>query len=97
MQSATAGGRYDGQFLADWEYVPGSGDLDQCNGGMLGGKFAYFVTTTYPFYPRCLWGEPSDDFSVGRGSPDNDRDGPPGFDSRRPPPGAHRPPPRCRF
>ena len=60
------GGKYDGTFLADWQYTPGSGDLDQCNGGMLNGTFVYFVTDKFPFYPRCLWGEPSPDFARGR-------------------------------
>ncbi|MCA9061302.1 MAG: YHYH protein, partial [Planctomycetaceae bacterium] len=26
------GGRYDGSFVQDWEYVADSGDLDECNG-----------------------------------------------------------------
>ena len=56
------GGKYDGTFVEDWVYVGGSGTLDQCNGGMLNGKFVYFATDTYPFYPRCLWGQPSRDF-----------------------------------
>ena len=43
-------------------YVGGSGTLDQCNGGMLNGKFVYFATNTYPYYPRCLWGRPSSSF-----------------------------------
>lgn len=65
MRPSGPGGKYDGTFLADWEYVSGSGDLDQCNGGMLNEKFVYFVTDKFPFYPRCLWGEPSADFARG--------------------------------
>lgn len=56
------GGRHDGTYVEDWVYVGGSGTLDQCNGGMLNGKFVYFATDTYPYYPRCLWGRPSPDF-----------------------------------
>lgn len=56
------GGKYDGTYVEDWEYVGGSGRLDQCNGGMLNGRFVYFATNTFPFYPRCLWGRPSGDF-----------------------------------
>jgi len=56
------GGRYDGTYVEDWVYVGGAGTLDQCNGGMLNGKFVYFATNTYPYYPRCLWGQPSRDF-----------------------------------
>lgn len=56
------GGKYDGTYVEDWKYVGGSGKLDQCNGGMLNGKFVYFATTSYPFFPRCFWGRPSGDF-----------------------------------
>lgn len=56
------GGRHDGTYVEDWVYVGGSGTLDQCNGGTLNGKFVYFATDTFPFYPRCLWGQPSRDF-----------------------------------
>jgi len=56
------GGRYDGTYNQDWEYTGGAGRLDVCNGGTLNGKYVYFATTTYPFYPRCLWGKPSRDF-----------------------------------
>lgn len=56
------GGAYDGTYVQDWQYVAGSGTLDQCNGGMLDGTFVYFVTDTYPFFPRCLWGNVSRDF-----------------------------------
>ena len=56
------GGPYDGTYVEDWEYVGGSGRLDRCNGGTLNGKFVYFATNTFPFYPRCLWGRPSGDF-----------------------------------
>lgn len=56
------GGKYDGTYVQDWEYAGGTGKLDQCNGGMLNGKFVYFATQTYPFYPRCFWGKPSGDF-----------------------------------
>ena len=61
-RSSGPGGRYDGTYVEDWVYVGGSGTLDQCNGGMLNGKFVYFATNTYPYYPRCLWGRPSSSF-----------------------------------
>ena len=35
------GGKYDGKFVADWEYVADSGDLDQCNG-------RFGITPEYP-------------------------------------------------
>lgn len=50
------GGTYDGTYVQDYQYVEGSGLLDECNGGYLNGDYVYFATDTYPFYPRCLWG-----------------------------------------
>lgn len=61
-RSSGPGGRYDGTYNEDWKYVEGSGTLDRCNGGMLNGKFVYYATDDYPFYPRCLWGNISRDF-----------------------------------
>src|SRR5437879_2356041 len=31
-RSGGPGGKYDGKFTVDYEYVKGSGDLDECNG-----------------------------------------------------------------
>ncbi len=51
-----------GHFRQDWEYVAGSGDLDECNGrtGVTPefpqGVYHYFVTDTYPYVGRCLKG-----------------------------------------
>ncbi|MBT5049684.1 MAG: YHYH protein [Rhodospirillaceae bacterium] len=56
------GGRYDGRFIQDWVYAPNSGNLDQCNGGMIDGKYVYFATDSFPFYPRCHWGNVGSDF-----------------------------------
>lgn len=56
------GGAYDGTYVQDWQYVAGSGSLDQCNGGMLNGKFVYFATDRFPYLPHCLWGQVSADF-----------------------------------
>ncbi|GAB5458858.1 MAG: hypothetical protein Hens3KO_18880 [Henriciella sp.] len=63
------GGAYDGTYVQDYEYVVGSGTLDECNGGMLNGEFVYFATNTYPFFPRCFKGTVSSDFIGGRGGP----------------------------
>ncbi len=68
------GGRYDGSYNQDWEYIAGSGTLDQCNGGKLNGQFVYFATESYPFFPRCLWGNASDDFGMQRNSLGNERE-----------------------
>ncbi|MBB5515534.1 hypothetical protein FHS89_001546 [Rubricella aquisinus] len=62
-------GVYDGTFVQDWEYVAGLGSLDQCNGMMTtsadypGGTYAYFLTDTYPYIPRCLVGDADPSFS----------------------------------
>lgn len=62
---ATApGGKHDGLYVEDWVYKKGSGSLDQCNAGELNGKFVYFATDTFPFFPRCFWGNISQDFST---------------------------------
>jgi len=51
-----------GTFKQDWEYVVGSGDLDECNGrtGVTpefpNGIYHYYATDTYPYLQRCLKG-----------------------------------------
>lgn len=55
-------GAYDGSFVEDWVHVVGSGNLDQCNGAMMGGAYVYFATDTFPFFPRCFLGDVSQDF-----------------------------------
>lgn len=47
----------DGTFVADWEYVKGLGDLDECNGIMLNDSYLYLITDEYPYIGRCLMGE----------------------------------------
>jgi YHYH protein len=96
-------GKYDGTYDQDWEYVEGHGNLDKCNGGDLNGTYSYFITDTYPFIHRCVYGTADASFErrgggqgpdgrggpEGRSGPPNDRrDGPP------PRPGDRRPPPR---
>lgn len=51
------GTEQDGTFLSDWEYVKGSGDLDECNGIEVNGEYIYLVTKSYPYVGRCLMGE----------------------------------------
>lgn len=55
-------GAYDGTYEQDWEHVAGSGNLDECNGATVDGTYTYFLTDTYPFYPRCFKGTVSSDF-----------------------------------
>jgi hypothetical protein len=62
------GGKYDGSFTADWEYVKGLGDLDECNGtyGVTpqfpGGTYFYCLTEEFPFVPRFWRGTPDESF-----------------------------------
>jgi hypothetical protein len=74
------GGKPDGTFTADFEFVLGAGDLDECNGRFEvtpefpEGTYAYHLTEDFPFIPR-MW----------RGTPD------PSFEKHGPPPGGRRP------
>jgi hypothetical protein len=51
-----------GTFTQDFEYVAGSGDLDECNGrtGITpefpSGIYHYYATDTYPYLQRCVKG-----------------------------------------
>lgn len=51
-----------GTFAQDWQYVAGSGDLDECNGrtGVTPefpkGTYHYYATDTYPYLQRCVKG-----------------------------------------
>ncbi|WP_220348128.1 YHYH protein [Thalassotalea euphylliae] len=58
-----ASNNYDGQFRGDWEYVEGTGDLDQCNGMVVDGQYGYFVTDTFPWVINCYNGEVNSSFS----------------------------------
>ncbi|MEO9893890.1 YHYH protein [Aurantibacter sp.] len=51
------GGHHDGSFGSDFEYVEGLGDLDECNGITIDGKYMYLVTNEFPYVGRCLMGE----------------------------------------
>jgi hypothetical protein len=72
--------KYDGTFVQDYEFVAGSGDLDQSNGreGVTpeypDRTYYYVVTDTFPFIPRYFHARPDPSF---------EKQGPPGG----PPPG----------
>jgi len=55
-------GKFDGAFKEDYEFAAGSCDLDECNGKFVDGQYKYFATDSFPFFPRCHWGEISRDF-----------------------------------
>lgn len=50
-------GHHDGSYGSDFEYVANSGDLDECNGITVDGKYMYIVTNEFPYVSRCLMGE----------------------------------------
>ncbi len=66
-------GSYTGVYSADYEYVEGLGDLDECNGreGVTpefpDGTYYYVITNEFPGVPRCFVGTPSNDFKIGPG------------------------------
>ena len=68
------GGAFDGTFIEDFEFVPGLGHLDQCNGRFTEtpdaplGTYAYFLTRDFPVIPRCWRGEPDPSFIRGPGA-----------------------------
>jgi hypothetical protein len=76
------GGTYDGSFVEDFQYVAGSGDLDECNGrtGLTpefpAGTYYYVLTTDFPFIPRAFHGTPDRSF-LRRGGPGGRRGPPP--------------------
>jgi len=62
------GGRYDGTFTNDYEYIAKAGALDECNGryGITPdypeGTYAYFLSARWPVIPRCFMGKPDPSF-----------------------------------
>jgi len=62
------GGKHDGKFTADYEYVSGSGDLDECNGrfGVTPefpqGTYYYCITEEFPQLARSWRGTPDASF-----------------------------------
>ena len=63
----SVGGHHDGTFTSDFEYVEGSGDLDECNGITIDGQYMYLVTNDFPYISRCLMGEaPEEEHGEGR-------------------------------
>lgn len=78
------GETYDGTFVEDYVYIADSGDLDECNGrfGVTpeypDGTYHYFVTSKFPFIPRCFRGIPDDSFKRRGPGPRGPRGRPPG-------------------
>ncbi|MBM3875762.1 MAG: YHYH protein [Verrucomicrobia bacterium] len=86
------GGRFDGTFVEDFQFVKGAGDLDEANGraGVTPefpkGTYHYVLTDDFPFIPRLYKGTP--DASFFRGGPGGGpggKKGPPGKAKGAPP------------
>ena len=64
---------YTGVYSADYEYIEGLSDLDECNGreGVTPefpeGTYYYVITDEFPGVPRCFVGTLFDDFKLGPG------------------------------
>ena len=97
------GGAHDGAYTRDWEYVAGSGDLDECNGrfGVTpecpSGTYYYVLTEQFPFVPRLFRGEVDPSFMQRRapvgGRADGGAGGPGGLPGGGRPDRPPRPPP----
>ena len=57
-----ASSNYDGQFRGDYEYVAGSGDLDECNGMTVDGQYGYYISDSFPWVLNCFSGTPDPSF-----------------------------------
>jgi len=61
-------GSYDGRFTTDFEFVKGSGDLDECNGRFgvtpefSEGIYHYYLTEEFPYISRYWRGTPDPSF-----------------------------------
>jgi hypothetical protein len=88
------GGKPDGSYTRDWEYVAGRGDLDESNGrtGVTPefpkGTYYYVLTDEFPFVPRQFHGTPDGSFTKreGPGPRRGGGRGPSGPGSPPPPP-----------
>lgn len=66
--SSAPSGNYDGTYTQDFQYISGSGNLDECNGGYVNGGYGYFVTEEFPYVGRCLFGNADSSFQKGPGA-----------------------------
>ena len=75
VRSGGPGGFYDGTYVEDYEFIQGSGDLDECNGrfGVTheypSGTYYYVITNEWPYMGRCFWGDIAESFERSGGPP----------------------------
>ncbi|MEQ8315563.1 MAG: YHYH protein [Gammaproteobacteria bacterium] len=81
------GGNYDGTYVDDYEYVAGSGDLDECNGMMWKGSYGYYVINEYPWVLACYKGTPGSSFDKAAGGGEQGGQGGGSQGGMMPPPG----------
>lgn len=62
---------YNGQFIGDFAFVDGAGDLDECNGMTVDGRYGYYITDQYPYVLSCYSGTPSTSFGAAGGQGQN--------------------------
>ncbi|WP_020410167.1 YHYH protein [Hahella ganghwensis] len=58
-----ASNNYDGQFRGDYEFVAGTGDLDECNGMTVNGQYGYYITNAFPWVNNCFKGKVDSSFN----------------------------------
>ena len=100
-QPEAPGGKFDGAFVQDYEYIADLGDLDECNGRFCvtpefpDGTYAYFMTKAWPVVPRAFRGTPVQLKEMGPpgGGPGGPGGPPPGGPGGPPPGGPGGPPP----
>lgn len=69
------GGKPDGIYTRDWEFIKDSGDLDECNGrfGVTpeypNGTYHYVITDSFPYIHRRFKGVPDESFRKTDGPP----------------------------
>jgi hypothetical protein len=79
LRQGGPGGKIDGKFTSDWEYVARLGDLDDCNGtfGVTTeyptGIYHYHITDQFPYIPRCWRGAPDPSFQKRGPGPPTER------------------------
>jgi hypothetical protein len=66
ISGTNPGGSYDGTYRDDYEYVSGSGDLDECNGMVVNGDYGYYITEGFPYVLSCYKGTPDSSFNKRR-------------------------------
>jgi hypothetical protein len=72
--TAGPGGKYDGKYTVDWQYVAGKGELDEANGRFEvtaeypKGTYVYHMTDTFPYISRMFKGTPDSSFKKGPGT-----------------------------